>query len=111
MLGMDRAIVARRGKPPWFMPIGRSVASARIASAPVDNGPANRITSATRLQVAAKRGRTLHPAYSEAISLRQFMLAVARLRLNEGNALLGTESMETTRKGASHFSKMLIVES
>jgi len=28
------------------------------------------------------------------IRLRQFMLAVARLRLNEGNALLGTESME-----------------
>ena len=41
----------------------------------------------------------------------QFMLAVARLRLNEGNALLGTESMEATRKGASHFSKMLVVES
>ena len=45
------------------------------------------------------------------IRLRQFMLAVARLRLNEGNALLGTESMEATRKGASHFSKMPVVES
>ena len=45
------------------------------------------------------------------IRLGQFVLAVARLRLNERNALLGTESMETTRKGASHFSKMLIVES
>jgi hypothetical protein len=70
MLGMDRAIVARRGKPPWFMPIGLglSVTSARTASAPGDNGPATRITSAARPQVAAKRGRTIHPAYSEAIS-------------------------------------------
>jgi hypothetical protein len=45
------------------------------------------------------------------IRLCQFVLAVARLRLNEGNALLGTESVEATRKGARHFSKMLVVES
>lgn len=35
--------------------------------------------------------------------LRQFMLAIASLRLNERNAVLSTECLETTRKGPSHF--------
>ena len=42
--------------------------------------------------------------------MRQFVLAVAGLRLDEGYALLGAECMEATRKGASHFSKILVVE-
>ena len=42
--------------------------------------------------------------------LRQFVLALAGLRLDEGDALLDAECMEATRKGASHVSKMPVVE-
>jgi hypothetical protein len=31
------------------------------------------------------------------------MLAIASLRLKDGNAVLATECMETTRKGTGHF--------
>src|SRR4249919_118700 len=44
------------------------------------------------------------------VRLRQFVLAVACLRLDDGNTLLGAERMEAARKGPRHFAQMFIVE-
>src|SRR6516225_8954092 len=39
------------------------------------------------------------------------MLAIAGLRLDKGNVLLGAECVEATRKGPSHVAQMFVVES
>jgi hypothetical protein len=44
------------------------------------------------------------------VGLRQFMLAVAGLRLDEGNPLFGAEPMKAARKGPRHVAQMSIIK-
>src|SRR5580658_4504532 len=45
------------------------------------------------------------------VGLRQFVLAVASLRFDDGNPLLGAERLEPARKGPRHFPQAVIVQS